>query len=102
MDDAIENHKTDLIGIGRPFITDPQFPEKMLLGELEVAPTVERDFPPSDSIPRGAVLNWFCSQLALLGETGAPDMELSLIDGHEQYLEKIEIVTKRLLDARNR
>ena len=100
MDDAIEGQKTDLIGIGRPFITQPNFPEKMLSGELEVAPTIERDFPPSETIPRGAVLNWFCSQLALLGEKGEADVELSLLDGHERYLEKIEIVTKRLLDAR--
>lgn len=102
MDDAIENHKTDLIGIGRPFITDPNFPEKMLSGELDIAPTVERDFPPSETVPRGAVLNWFCSQLVLLGEKGAADLKLPLIDGHERYLEKIEVLTERLLDARNR
>ena len=100
MNDAIESQKTDLIGIGRPFITDPDFPKKMLSGTLEVAPAIERDFPPSEALPRGAVLNWFCCQLALLGETGSADMELSLIDGHENYLEKIELTTERLLKTR--
>lgn len=102
MDEAIASQKTDLIGIGRPFITQPDFPNRMLSGEIEIAPTIERDFPPSESLPRGAVLNWFCSQLALLGETGAPDLKLSLIDGHEQYLDRIATVTKRFLDVKNR
>jgi len=100
MDSAITDGKTDLIGIGRPFITQPDFPNEMLSGQLEVAPTVERDFPPSDTLPRGAVLNWFCCQLTLLGETGTADLNLPLIDGHERYLEKIESQTKQLLDAR--
>lgn len=100
MDKAIEGQKTDLIGIGRPFIIEPNFPKKMLAGLLEVAPTVERDFPPSASVPRGAVLNWFCSQLAHLGENGTADMGLTLIDGHERYLENIKVVTKRFLSAR--
>ncbi len=100
MNDAIKTQKTDLIGIGRPFITDPDFPNKMLTGMLDIAPVIERDFPSSDAIPRGAVLNWFCTQLAILGKTGAPNLELSLLDGHEEYLKRIEVLTARFLGTR--
>ena len=97
---AIAEKKTDLIGLGRPFIVDPGFPAKLLSGEIETAPAVERDFPPAEDLPRGAVLNWFCHQLALQGTTGAPELSLPLIDGHERYLESIGRATARLLETR--
>lgn len=100
MNDAIANGKTDLIGMGRPFIADPSFAAKLLAGEIEKAPAVEQDFPPADTLPRGAVLNWFCAQIALAGRTGAPDLEMSVVDGHESYLNQIKLATDRLLTAR--
>lgn len=58
--------------------------------------------PPADTLPRGAVLNWFCTQLALLGETGKPDLSLPVLEGHEAYLNRIEVATERLLEARRK
>lgn len=95
MNTAIAANKTDLVGIGRPFIIDPEFPSKLLSGSIAAAPAVERDFPPADELPRGAVLNWFCTQLAHLARNGRPDLELSVEDGHQQYLERIVIATRR-------
>lgn len=100
MNAAIREEKTDLIGMGRPFIVDPGFPAKLLSGEIETAPAIEREFPPADDLPRGAVLNWFCHQLALQGTTGAPVLTLPLVEGHEIYLATIERQTERLLKAR--
>lgn len=100
MNDAIAGGKTDLIGMGRPFIADPKFAASLLAGEIENAPALEQDFPPADTLPRGAVLNWFCAQIALAGRTGAPDLEMSVIDGHESYLNQIKLATDRLLSAR--
>lgn len=100
MNAAIVEQKTDLIGMGRPFIVDPDFPAKLLSGEIEAAPAVEREFPPADDLPRGAVLNWFCHQLALQGSTGAPALSLPLIEGHNAYLERIEHKTAQLLEVR--
>ncbi|TQV83113.1 NADH:flavin oxidoreductase/NADH oxidase family protein [Denitrobaculum tricleocarpae] len=97
---AIAEAKTDLIGMGRPFIVDPDFPAKLLSGEIAAAPSVEREFPPADDLPRGAVLNWFCHQLALQGSTGAAALSLPLIEGHARYLASIESATERLLEAR--
>ena len=102
MNDAIESSKTDLIGIGRPFISDPGFAAKLLSGAIDKAPAIEQDFPPADTLPRGAVLNWFCTQLALVGKTGQPNLSLPVIDGHESYLKQIELATQTLLAARSR
>lgn len=75
MDGALERQETDLIGIGRPFIIDPEFPSKILSGAQDMAPAVERSFPPAQDLPRGAALNWFCEQLTLLGTTGDNDLD---------------------------
>jgi 2,4-dienoyl-CoA reductase-like NADH-dependent reductase (Old Yellow Enzyme family) len=61
MNDAIESGKTDLIGMGRPFITEPGFAANLLSGKIAKAPAIEQDFPPADTLPRGAVLSWFCA-----------------------------------------
>ena len=95
MNDAIAAGHADLIGIGRPFIVAPDFPEKLLGAEIDSAPALERDFPPADSLPRGAGLNWFCHQLALLARTGAPDLSLAIVKGHERYLSDIQTTTMR-------
>ncbi len=100
MNAAIAANKTDLIGMGRPFIIDPQFPAKLLSGSIAAAPAIERDFPPAEELPGGAVLNWFCTQLAQLAHNGRPDLELSVVDGHEQYLEMIVEATHRLQNVR--
>ncbi len=100
MNEALAAGATDLIGAGRPFISDPAFPKKMLDGAIDMAPAPERDFPAADTLPRGAVLNWFCHQLALWGRDGAPDLELALLDGHERYLAMLEEATGDLLAAR--
>lgn len=100
MNGALERQETDLIGMGRPFIVDPEFPAKLLSGDLLMAPAVERKFPPADELPRGAVLNWFCEQLSLLGTVGDNDLDLSIVDGHQRYLDFIQVATEKLLAVR--
>ena len=100
MNHALTNNDADLIGVGRPFIIDPEFPNKLLDGTIDAAPSIERDFPPAEELPRGAVLNWFCHQLLLHGQKGDSDLALTVVEGHEQYLKSIKEVTERLLNAR--
>jgi 2,4-dienoyl-CoA reductase-like NADH-dependent reductase (Old Yellow Enzyme family) len=100
MNSAVEAGATDLIGIGRPFVIDPAFPAKLLRGEIDAAPAVERDFPPAAELPKGAVLNWFCDQLTLQNDLGGVDPTVSLLAGHQRYIERIDAVTDRLLKAR--
>lgn len=100
MNGALDRNETDLIGMGRPFIVDPEFPEKLLSGAIDAAPAVERDFPPAEELPRGAALNWFCEQLALHGCAGDSDLDMSVVEGHNRYLKFIQVATDRLLGAR--
>ncbi len=86
MDSALAKNGADIIGIARPFVIAPDFPAKLLAGEIDSAPAMERTFPPSDELPRVAVLNWFCHQLLLRGKNGAADLSLPILAGHEKYL----------------
>lgn len=100
MNDALKNNQTDLIGMGRPFITEPGFANRLLSGEIDKAPAIEQTFPPASDLPRGAVLNWFCTQIMRAGKTGAPDLTQPIEAGHQEYLAQIEVATKTLLAAR--
>ncbi|MGB5627007.1 MAG: NADH:flavin oxidoreductase/NADH oxidase family protein, partial [Woeseiaceae bacterium] len=42
MNDALAGGDVDMIGIGRPLCTDPDFPTKIMRGELDLAPDVEK------------------------------------------------------------
>ena len=99
MNNALDNGEADLIGMGRPFIIDPMFPKKLLDGKIQSAPAVERDFPPAEALPRGAVLNWFCHQVTVTAKNGAADLSLSVVDGHNRYLEHIQSATTRRMAA---
>ncbi|MEX0302348.1 MAG: oxidoreductase [Leisingera sp.] len=100
MNGAIDSRQTDLIGMGRPFITEPGFAAKMLSGAISRAPAIEETFPPADELPRGAALGWFCTQIARAGREGQADLAQPVVEGHEQYLAEIEQVTQRWAAAR--
>ena len=100
MNDALNQSATDMIGMGRPFIIDPAFPSALLKGDIDSAPAIERTFPEASELPRGAVLNWFCYQLAQLGQHSAVDLNIDIPTGHERYLATIELQTNKLLKAR--
>ena len=82
MNRALADGATDLIGMGRPFIIDPEFPAKLLNGSIGMAPAIERDFPPGEELPTSAVLYWFCHQLALHGTAGDRNLSVPIIEGH--------------------
>ena len=100
MNEALCADATDLIGIGRPFIIDPEFPAKLLSGEIDMAPAIERNFLPTNELPGGAALNWFCHQLALHGANGEANTSVSIIEGHNYYLARIKSMTDTLLKTR--
>jgi 2,4-dienoyl-CoA reductase-like NADH-dependent reductase (Old Yellow Enzyme family) len=68
---ALEAGELDIIGIGRPIITDPSSPAKLLAGELESMPSPERN------IEAFYLLQWFNMQLERLGDGLEPDLSLS-------------------------
>jgi 2,4-dienoyl-CoA reductase-like NADH-dependent reductase (Old Yellow Enzyme family) len=42
MNDALAGGDVDMVGLGRPLCTDPNFPARILGGELDVAPDIEK------------------------------------------------------------
>ena len=76
---ALIDGATDLIGMGRPFIIDPEFPSKLIGGDIDMAPVAERDFPPAQELPRGAVLNWFSRREPWLAHVDALSIALATV-----------------------
>ncbi len=100
MNDALNQSATDMIGMGRPFIIDPAFPNALLKSDIDSAPAIERTFPEASELPRGAVLNWLCYQRLQLGQHSAADLSVDIPTGHQRYLALIEFQTGKLLKAR--
>ena len=100
MERALAEGATDLIGMGRPFILDTDFPRRMLAGSLSQAPARERDFADPSELPAGAVLNWFCHQLTEQGREDSVDSQLPVLAGHEAYLAYKEEAVRRWQAAR--
>ena len=101
MNNALTDNATDLIGIARPFIIDPEFPSKLLQGLIDRAPAVERNFPAAEALPDSAPLNWFTNQLALHGMAGDSDPSVPIIEGHERCLARSREATRSLIAARS-
>ncbi|HEX7760024.1 MAG TPA: NADH:flavin oxidoreductase/NADH oxidase family protein [Caulobacteraceae bacterium] len=71
MIEALEGGELDLIGIGRPFIVDPQVAAKLLSGE------VDRAFAAEDRVGLFHILPWFNMQLERLADGLEPDLTLA-------------------------
>ena len=80
-------------------VSDPDLATKQLSGAIQKGPSVERGSPPAETLPRGAVLNWFCTQLSLVENTGQPDLSVSGNDGQKRDPKQIEFVVDRLIAA---
>jgi 2,4-dienoyl-CoA reductase-like NADH-dependent reductase (Old Yellow Enzyme family) len=96
MEQAIETGAADLIGLGRPLCYQPDGPQLLLDGALEL-PRIEKQLallPPWLSflkriktirgIDGFATQYWFYSQLYALGRNGAPVMEQSVFESFKQ------------------
>ena len=71
---ALTRGDTDLIGIGRPMLADPELPKRILAGEIDTAPT------PEAKINLLHLLGWYNTQFEFLGDGLDPDLNL---DGEE-------------------
>jgi 2,4-dienoyl-CoA reductase-like NADH-dependent reductase (Old Yellow Enzyme family) len=70
MTEALENGELDMVGIGRPFIADPEVARKILDGSIEKAPT------PEHRINLFHLLGWNNMQLDRLGAGLDSDLAL--------------------------
>jgi len=99
MDEALVAGEADMIGLGRPLCADADVPNKLLSGEMKVAPAWEKTLRlgPTRLLglnsPIGLIkgLNgwgqqgWFCLQLKRMGEGLEPDLKLGLFKAFRQY-----------------
>jgi hypothetical protein len=71
MAEAIGAGELDLVGLGRPFTTDPAIAHKLLRGE------VERAASPEDSLALFHVLPWSSVQIERLADGLGPDLAMT-------------------------
>lgn len=102
MNEALSGHDVDMIGLARPLCVDPAFPEKILSGEIERAPDVEKRLRigpgflgPDSSIATIKAINgfarigWFYEQIYRLADGLEPDINMSALGALIAY-EKTE------------
>ncbi len=98
MNDALAGGDVDMIGVGRPLCVDANFPNKILSGELEVAPDVEAGlaigpwiFGPNSPLKLFKVLNgfarigWYYEQIYRLADGKDPDLSLTAFKAFMTY-----------------
>jgi len=102
MNEALSGDSVDMIGLGRPLCVDPDFPAKILSGELAVAPDVEKRlrigpgiFGPNSPMPIFKAINgfakigWYYEQIYRLADGLHADTSLSALQALLAY-EKTE------------
>lgn len=99
MNETLETGEADLIGLGRPLCADADVPNKLLSGEMEVAPDWEnrlrlgptRFLGPNSPINLIKGINgwgtqgWFCLQIKRMGDGLGPDLKLGVFKALRQY-----------------
>lgn len=71
MEAALQSGECDVIGLGRPLCTDPDFPKRLLSGEVDEAPRYEKSVKLGNSRwLSGASPIYFFKILNLLGQQG--------------------------------
>ena len=79
MIEAVEGGETDVVGLGRPMIADPDTPRRILSGEIEKTLTPEAD------IDLFHLMGWNNMQLERLGDGLEPDLALRGEEAASQF-----------------
>jgi len=92
MNEALSGGDVDMIGLGRPLCVDPDFPAKILSGELQKAPDVEQGLRIGPGIfglnsPIAAIrvinsfahIGWYYEQIYRLADGLKPDTSMSVL-----------------------
>jgi 2,4-dienoyl-CoA reductase-like NADH-dependent reductase (Old Yellow Enzyme family) len=109
MNDALSGGDVDMIGLGRPLCTDPDFPVKILTGELQLAPDVEKGLRIGPGIlgpnsPIAAIkainafarIGWYYEQIYRLADGLQADLSMTALRALMAY-EKTEKAKARAL-----
>ena len=92
MNEALSEGDVDMIGIARPLCVDPDFPNKILSGDLETAPDVDKNlrigpwiFGPQSPLALIKVMNgfarigWYYEQIYRLADGTDPELSMSAL-----------------------
>ncbi|MDH3482336.1 MAG: NADH:flavin oxidoreductase/NADH oxidase family protein [Gammaproteobacteria bacterium] len=109
MNEALSGGDVDMIGLARPLCVDPNFPTRIMSGELEEAPSVEAGLRigpgilgPNSSIAIIKAMNafarigWYYEQIYRLADGLEPDLSMSALQALLAY-EKTEKTKAREL-----
>jgi len=109
MGEALSGGDVDMIGLARPLCVDPDFPARILSGELQVAPDVEAGlrigpgilgpnsrFPIIKAMNGFARVGWYYEQIYRLADGLEPDLSMSALRALLAY-EKTEKTKAREL-----
>lgn len=111
MNEALSEGDVDVIGLARPLCVDPDFPGKILSGELQVAPDMDKGLrigpgllgPASPlalikAINAFARIGWYYEQIYRLADGLEPDLSLSAIRALIAYEKTEKAKARQLVD----
>lgn len=111
MNEALSGGDIDVIGLARPLCVDPDFPAKILSGELQVAPDIDKGLrigpgflgPASPvalikAINAFARVGWYYEQIYRLADGLEPDLSLSAIRALIAYEKTEKAKARQLVD----
>jgi 2,4-dienoyl-CoA reductase-like NADH-dependent reductase (Old Yellow Enzyme family) len=116
MAEALATRDCDVIGLGRPVITEPDLPLRLLSGEAQAAVRHEDRLrlaqsgwrsPTSPFLPMRVVnvlgaQAWYYQQIFRLADHGEPDLDLGLLPAAAAYLADEHGKARRMHRARRR
>jgi hypothetical protein len=100
MVEALEKQEADVVGLGRPFIADPESPRRLLTGQIDKL--LEPDIAMSANVPLSplAVLRWNSMQIERLADGLDPDPSLTGDAAVAAFFELESRNTRALLEHR--
>ncbi|CAN5263259.1 NADH:flavin oxidoreductase/NADH oxidase family protein [soil metagenome] len=91
MIDAIEAGELDMVGLGRPILSDPDGPAKLLAGTIERLSTPELEVP--------HLLPWHNMQIERIGDGLEPDLQMAGAEAAERFALLEAVNLKNFLES---
>ena len=115
MEEAMREDAIDVIGLGRPLITDPDAPKRLLAGEDSSLPSYERStrwgpglFGPTSKVYLFKVINvigqqgWYCLEIFRRAKGLEPNLKRGVFSAFVGYMWDENVKASRLRRARRR
>jgi hypothetical protein len=101
MVEALERQEADVLGLGRPFIADPESPRRLFTGQIDKLLEPDIAMPANIALGSLAVLRWNSLQIERLADGLDPDPSLTGDAALAAFFELESRNTRALLEHRN-